>query len=154
MRERGATIVEAAVAVLVIFMLIFGMFEFGRFLIINATVTNASREAARYATTSGDGLGGVPRYADCDGMRAAAKELGVLGTPTDGQITLEYDEGPGDPVFLTCAGSTVTPGEIETGDRIVVTVAVPFNTAIPLFDQLLDNSMISVQTIRTISTGA
>ena len=134
-------------------LLLFGMVEFGRYIGMTSTVTNASREAARYAAGTGVGGAGGPRYADCDGMRDAAQQFGVIGKPTDGQITLEYDEGPGTSVFLTCSGSSVTPSDIETGDRIISTVTAPFQTIVPILDQFLAPTNITVQTIRTINKG-
>ena len=151
--DRGATLVEFAVAVPLLLLLIFGMFELGRFVTITSTVTNASREAARYGTATGSGTGSGPRYADCDGMRDAAQEFGVLGAPTDEQVTLAYDEGPGTSVFLSCAASSVDPSLLDSGDRIISTVAIPFQTNIPLIRDFLGPTTISVQTIRTINKG-
>ena len=151
--DRGASLVETAVAIPLVLLLIFGMFELGRFVTITSTVTNASREAARYGTTTGPGTGLGPRYADCDGMRDAAQEFGVLGAPTDGQITLAYDEGPGTSIFLNCADSSVDPSLIDSGDRIISTVAIPFQTNVPLIRDFLGPTTISVQTIRTVNKG-
>ena len=151
--DRGASLIEFAVVVPLLLLLLFGMFEFGRFVTMTSTVTNASREAARYGTATGPGTGPGPRYADCDGMRDAAQEFGVLGAPADGQITLVYDEGPGTTVFLTCSSGSVDPSLIDNGDRILSTVSIPFQTIIPLIGDFLGPTTISVQTIRTIHKG-
>ena len=139
-----------------ILLLIFGMFEFGRFIVMTSTVTNASREAARYATATGPGSGSAPRYADCDGMRAAAKAFGVLGEPTLAQITLEYDHGPVSPPvlpFLTCASGSINASDISTGDRIISTVTVPYQPIVPVIGSFLGATNISRTTIRTINKG-
>lgn len=151
--ERGAALIEAALVVPLLLLLLFGLVEFGRYVGMTSTVTNASREATRYASGTGPGSGADPRYADCDGMRAAAQEFGVIGQPNNGQITLEYDEGPGTPVFLICSGSAVAPSSIESGDRIIATVSVPYQPIAPLVGQFLGPSTITVQTIRTINKG-
>lgn len=151
--EKGASLVEAAFVVPIVLLLLFGMFEFGRFIVVTSTVTNASREAARYATTTGPGSGSGPRYADCAGMRDAAQEFGVLGEPTDGQITLQYDEGPATSVFLTCAGTSVDPGLLDTGDRVISTVSVPYQPIVPLISNFLGPTNISRTTTRTIFKG-
>ena len=153
MRDRGASLVETALVLPMILLLMFALVEFGRYITVTSTVTNASREAARHATATGPGSGPGPRYADCDGMRDAAQEFGVLGTPEDGQITLQYDNGPGTSVFLTCSGVSVDPSDITDGDRIIATVAVPFQVITPLINQFLAPTTISVQTIRTINKG-
>lgn len=151
--ERGAALIEAALVVPLLLLLLFGLVEFGRYVGMTSTVTNASREATRYASGTGPGSGTDPRYADCDGMRAAAQQFGVIGQPNNGQITLEYDEGPGTSVFLTCSGSSVAPSSIESGDRIIATVSVPYQPLAPLVSQFLGPSTITVQTIRTINKG-
>lgn len=153
MHERGATILETAMIIPLLLLLMFGLVEFGRYVTVNSTVTNASREAARYAATTGVGSGTGPRFADCDGMRTAAQQFGVIGGPSDGQITLEYDNGPATAVFLTCSGSSVDPSDVDTGDRIVVTVSVPFETVAPLIDVFIPPTTITAQTTRTINKG-
>ena len=151
--DKGATLVEAAMIIPLLLLLIFGLIELGRFVSVQATVSNASREAARYATTSGPGSGGGPRYADCDGMRDAAKQFGVLVEPTDGQISIQYDEGPSTTIFATCAGSSIDPSLLETGDRVVVVVTVPYATIVPYMDNFLKSTSVSVQTVRSINKG-
>jgi Flp pilus assembly protein TadG len=47
--EKGTAIVEAAVILLILFMLIFGVFEAGRFMNTQQVLTNAAREGARFA---------------------------------------------------------------------------------------------------------
>lgn len=152
-RERGVTLVEAALVIPMLLVLIFGLVEFGRYVTMTSTVTNASREAARYAAGTGAGTSPTPRYADCDGMRDAARQFAVLGKPSDGQILLQYDAGPGTSVFLTCDMSSVDPDDIQSGDRIISTVTVPFQPVVPLISTFLGPTDISVQTIRTINKG-
>lgn len=150
-RDRGAALVESAIVLPIVLLILFGMFEFGRFIVTASLVTNASREAARYATATGPGTTAGPRYADCDGMRDAAQEFSVFGVPTNGQVLLEYDEGPGTGVFQNCASGTIDPSLIDAGDRIVATVSVPFATIVPLIDGLLNPTTISITTTRTIN---
>ncbi len=152
--ERGASMVEAALAVPIILIVLFGLVDFGRYIATTTTVTNASREAARYAAGTGVGSGTVARYADCDGMRDAARQFGVIAEPTDGQITLQFDEGPGTSVFLTCSGSSVTESDVESGDRIRVTVDVPYQPVTPLIDDILGPQTISATTVRSINKGS
>jgi Flp pilus assembly protein TadG len=51
--RRGAAIVEFAVVAPVLFLLIFGMIEYGRMVMVQQVLTNASREAARQAVLDG-----------------------------------------------------------------------------------------------------
>jgi Flp pilus assembly protein TadG len=49
LRRRGATAVETAAVLMVAFMFIFAIFEYGRYLMISDLVNNAAREGARQA---------------------------------------------------------------------------------------------------------
>jgi Flp pilus assembly protein TadG len=51
-RRRGATVVETAVVLLIVFTFIFAIFEYGRFLMISDLVNNAVREGARQAVAT------------------------------------------------------------------------------------------------------
>ncbi|NLG50922.1 MAG: pilus assembly protein [Chloroflexi bacterium] len=46
--ERGATLVEYALVLLVFLTLVFGIMEFGRVIFLYSALTNAAREGARY----------------------------------------------------------------------------------------------------------
>ena len=48
-RQRGAALVEAAIALPICLVLILGLFEFGRVVMIRQLIDNAAREAARQA---------------------------------------------------------------------------------------------------------
>jgi Flp pilus assembly protein TadG len=52
--RRGATIVESALVLSVFLMLLFGMFEYCRFLLVLHVSNNAAREGARYAVVNID----------------------------------------------------------------------------------------------------
>jgi len=54
-RRHGATTVEMALVVPVVIMVLFGIFEYGRFLLVYQTLNNAAREGARYAVSRTDG---------------------------------------------------------------------------------------------------
>jgi Flp pilus assembly protein TadG len=52
-RRRGAAVVEFAVVAPVFFLLVFGMIEYGRMVMVQQILTNASREGARLAVLDG-----------------------------------------------------------------------------------------------------
>jgi hypothetical protein len=52
-RRRGAAVVEFAVIAPLFFMMVFGIIEFGRALMVQQILTNASREGARRAIVEG-----------------------------------------------------------------------------------------------------
>lgn len=58
--ERGVTIVEAAVIIMLLFTLLFACIEFGRAYNIAQTITSASREGARYSVAPMPGTNTLP----------------------------------------------------------------------------------------------
>ncbi len=53
-RRRGAVVVESALVLSVFLMLLFGMFEYCRFLLVLQVTNNAARSGARYAVVNTD----------------------------------------------------------------------------------------------------
>lgn len=52
--RRGVTVVESAAVLSVFLLLLFGMFEYCRFLLVLHVTNNAARDGARYAVVNGD----------------------------------------------------------------------------------------------------
>ena len=82
--KKGQAMVEFALVLPLLLLLLFGIIEFGRLMLIYASVSTASREAARW----GSAAGGTPgmdndRYMDCAGMMAAAARVGFFGVISD-----------------------------------------------------------------------
>ena len=97
----GAATVEFAVVVPVFFLLVFGMIEFGRMVMVQQVITNASREGARQAVL--------------DGATTTEVTNAVKSYLTSGSIT----------------GATITvspnpPSNAAFGDPVTVTVSIPF----------------------------
>jgi Flp pilus assembly protein TadG len=59
-KERGATIVEAAITMLLLLMFLDGILEFGRAYNVYHVMTNAAREGARYAVAPLPGTSALP----------------------------------------------------------------------------------------------
>jgi Flp pilus assembly protein TadG len=102
-RRRGASTLEFAVVAPVFFMLIFGMFEFGRMLMVQQVLTNGARSGSRVAVIDG----------------ATSSE--VVSTVE------EYLEGGS--IDESDVKITVTPSNLaqtDTGEAITVELSVPF----------------------------
>jgi Flp pilus assembly protein TadG len=99
--RRAAAAVEFAIVAPVFFLLVLGMIEYGRMVMVQQVLTNASREGARAAVLDG---------ADWPEVEAL-----VTSYLTSGSIS----------------GATVTkPSNFDTaefGDPMTITVSVPFN---------------------------
>ena len=58
-RRRGQTLVEAALVLPILLLFFFGIFEFGRILMVKQVISNAAREAARAAAINLDDTGAI-----------------------------------------------------------------------------------------------
>lgn len=102
--RRGAAAVEFAIVAPIFFLMVFGMIEFGRVVMVQQIITNASREGARLAVLDSQ-------------------------TPTAGQVTTgvtSYLANAG----ISGATVTINPAEPTTagyGAPVTVTVEVPFS---------------------------
>lgn len=81
--RRGASAVEFAMVAPVFFLLIFGMVEYGRMVMVQQVITNASREGARRAVLDGSTTAGVQSavtsYLESGGIKNA--EITVTPDP-------------------------------------------------------------------------
>jgi Flp pilus assembly protein TadG len=102
-RRRGAAVVELAVTTPVLFLMVFGMIDVGRAVMVQNLLTNAARDGARSAVL--------------DGATAAEIETRV----TD-YLSASSVNG---------ASATVSPSPLsaaDLGDPVSVTVSVPFDS--------------------------
>jgi Flp pilus assembly protein TadG len=120
--ENAQTMVEFALVFPIVLLLTYGIIEFGRMVFTYAAITSSAREGARYGAAAGVGDNGKVQYADCQGIRDAARSTAFLITnPT---IGISYDKGPGVPLPYSC--DTLNPNNIVLGDRIIVTVSTTY----------------------------
>lgn len=112
--RTGAAAVEFAVVAPIFLLLIFGMIDFGRAMMMSQVVQNASREGARLASTDGSTEQGVTDLV----KDYLTNSLGV--TSSEVTVNITVTAGPGNP---TPTGlSNCTPG-----DQCTVQVLVPYN---------------------------
>lgn len=103
-RRRGASAVEFAIVAPLFFLLIFGMFEFGRMIMVQQLMTNAARSGSRVAVIDG------------------ATSSGVISTVKD---YLEGGSVDADSLTVTVDPSNLA--STDTGDAITVQVSVPYD---------------------------
>jgi hypothetical protein len=102
--RRAAAAVEFAVVAPVFFLLIFGMIEYGRMVMVQQVITNASREGARLAVLDG---------ATYDEIEAQVEEyLTSASIDTTNAVVEVLPDPPTDAAF---------------GEPITVTVSIPFS---------------------------
>lgn len=157
-RSRGQAMVEFALVAPLLFLMVFGSFEFARFIFFYELLNNATREGARYAIVHGsrsDCPSGPPPPGEtnpCDpagnNVKAAVRDA-VLDLADTGDIFV-YD-----PVW-TSRGSLAqpSPGDPSTGHSArgeSVSVFVEFSYE-PILKQILDVPVVPSITIRAEST--
>ena len=105
--RRGAAVVEFALVVPVFILLVFGMVEFGRAVMVQQVLVNASREGARQAVLDGSTVEEVESRID-----------GYLSASTIDGASIEYEVN----------GAIVgNPGVAQFGDAVTVRISVPFD---------------------------
>ena len=108
--QRAQGIVEFALAAPIFFLIILGIFEFGRLFITYSSIYSAAREGARYGAAADNLCTG--------GVESQSKRAGLVAGAIN--ITTNYDRGVGTAVFSNCT-------QAKLGDRIIVTASVPFD---------------------------
>ncbi|MCC6126581.1 MAG: pilus assembly protein [Pirellulales bacterium] len=129
-KRRGAAAVEFAIIAPLFFLLVFGMIEFGRMVMVQQILTNASREGARKAVLDGSTTTDVVNT--------------VLTNLSDAKIT------------ASTSNVTINPANPATanyGDPITVTVTIPFSQVSWLPAPMLLSFLPSGQTDITLTAA-
>ncbi len=126
-RQRGQTLIEFVIILPALLLVLYGIIEFGRLLYTYSAVVTASREAARYGTATGPGMGNVQQYLDVPGMTAAARRS---APSIDMTLTVQYDKGAGTTRQNTY--NALLPLASGERPRVVVTVSATFTPLVPL----------------------
>ena len=149
--QDGATLVEAAVALPVVLVLLFGMIDGARYIAAQNTVNSASHEGARYGAAVGVGPSGNHRFVECDAIRAAALSVTGFSDIDASDITVEYDGGPGTAVFATCPiGGSLDATTVRERDRVIVTVKRSFTPISPLIGDIFGSRKITSESHRSV----
>lgn len=145
---------EFGLALPILLLVIFGLLEVGRAVFMYAAVTNASREAVRYATAYGVNESAVLHYQNCAEIRNRAREVAFLMNLADEDIVIAYDTGtsivdldgipnsgdethappPSTPDlgFCDAADGVDEAINLSCGDRVLVTVTTNYSPIVPL----------------------
>jgi Flp pilus assembly protein TadG len=125
-QERGAAAVEFALIAPLLFMLIFGIFEFGRVWSQKNVYIGAAREGARYAAVN------------CGDTVSNGQAACTTATPWDEVKQRITDAAVGYPVSFTNfsvtpdAGCTQAGGEIKVGWTQNMQISIPFGPTVNL----------------------
>lgn len=113
--RRGASVVEMAIVLPVFMMVVMGIIEFGRGMMVGQLVTNAARYGARLAAVDGSSNASVQQ--DIEDFLVEA--VGIA--PADATITITVTAAPGNPDPL----NDLTKAQPK--DLVKVSVKVPYD---------------------------
>lgn len=113
--RRGAAVVEMAMVLPIFVMIVLGIVEFGRAMMVGQMVTNAAREATRLAIVDGSSNTSVSTWV----TTFLNESLGVNASDVTVAITVDPAPGNEDPLDLIESA--------QTRDLVTIQVEVPFD---------------------------
>jgi hypothetical protein len=142
-RRSGQALAEFALVLPVLLVLLLGVFDFGRAIIVNTGLTNAAREGARLAIVN----------QDIAMIRQRALEQSVMTAPT---ITVQFFIPPAVPSAtpsVTC-GSFTSGGVVvdppSEGCLAVVEITAQFRAITPLIGDLIGPISLAARSTATV----
>lgn len=101
--RRGQALVELALALSFLLLVLVGLADYGRALIIQVAMTNAAREGAFYAAANPDDLNGTRTR-----VKQEASNAGMTLSDSDITVQLPQNRQAGQPVTVTVQTSVPT----------------------------------------------
>jgi uncharacterized protein (UPF0333 family) len=164
--KKGQAATEFALIAPVFFLLILGMFDFGRMFQAYLTFSHASKEAVRYASLNaqdGSGIRSIAINQIANGSYTINPQNVVINyrDPSSNKIIATCPPGCGPPPLaaIVLYGTTGQPScpspridcNIQPGDTVEVTVSLPFYANTLLIQNLLPkNFAVNSTTVTTI----
>jgi Flp pilus assembly protein TadG len=137
--EEGSSLVEFALSAFMLVMVLLGVVEMGRMILVYTTIANAARTGARYAivhggerTASGvDGPSGAGSVTQVQTVVQNFASAGLISLPANA-ITVSYPQ----------AGTTTVPGSCgvagnAAGCTVTVAVSYAFNPLLGYYNSML-----------------
>ena len=131
--ERGSTLIEFGLVIIVLLMFIFGIIDMGRFLFAYHWVANTAREATRFAIVRGANCSssqGNGIYGECPAQITQFVQDSAAANSIPQQnliITPVYNPNPTRACLQSSDGTFDTPGCV-----VEVTITYPFKFIFPL----------------------
>jgi Flp pilus assembly protein TadG len=122
-RRRGATVVESALVLSVFLLLLFGIFEYCRFLFVLHVTNNAAREGARYASVNATAPTSQSATLQTAIIAYTTQMMSGVQNQISGYQVAVYAVDP--------TGLTLTPPVIRAASANPPTYPNPFNSSDP-----------------------
>jgi Flp pilus assembly protein TadG len=124
-RRTGAHVVELAVVAPIFFLFLFGILEYGRFVMTLQIVTNAAREGARYAVVTTNDANANPTQDVQNWVNVYMAAQGVqLTSPTGGSF-----DPLSNVMVYTCNPTNVQPVYANGSGALICNACVPIDTS-------------------------
>lgn len=140
-RDEGETLVEMAISTAIVMMLLFGVFDFSAYFYTYHFVSDAAREATRYAIVRGNMCKTqTPNQTNCaatgDQIQAYVDGLGYPGIdPSRMSVTSTWNTGAlqtnGHSTWTSCGTSDTCK---SPGNQVQVTVVYTFPLSVPFLN--------------------
>lgn len=122
-RRSAAAVVELAVVLPILMMLILGIIEFGRLLMVAQLVTNTSREGARYAVQSDHTVSDIKQY-NLDYLSAAGISPSAVAV---NEVAVQVAASGSTPATWTALPDAANVNAVTQGTPVRVRVNVNFS---------------------------
>ncbi len=148
-RRRGVTVVEMAFVLSIALLFLFGILEYGRYLMVLQTTNNAAREGVRYAVVhTGDGT------TQAQVIGVVTSSMAGVNTQIQGYTVNVFTADPTG-IYNSSTGTAIYPPTIQQlsgsswnsaafGSPIVVQITGTYQTILPSFLHLNSNLSINV----------
>ena len=134
-RARGQALVEFALILPIFILLLLGIFDFGRAIYGNNTISNAAREAVR--------VGIVDQNVTAIKARAVKHAVALGIVASDVTVRFLQSDYTGDGVTNDCAPGPPLPLGPRLGCVVEVTVTYHYNAATPVIGNLVGTLTLS-----------
>ena len=131
--DRGSTMVEFSLISLMFIIVLLGIIEMGRMVLVYTTVANAARAGARYAIVHGKDQSGTAETTSgpsgptcpCAGVNTVVQNFASAGLLTTSNLT----------ITVTYPGGNNKPGSL-----VKVAVSYPYDPLVTYFNSLLNTT--------------
>ena len=144
--QEGSSIVEFSLCAVLLVMVLLGVVEMGRMILVYTTISNAARAGARYAIVHGGDRGGTGATGSSGSGNVTQVQTVVQNFASAGSVNLPVGDITVSYPQASSTGPCTTAGNLA-GCTVKVAIAYPFTPLLGYY-----NSMLSM-TLNSTSEG-
>jgi Flp pilus assembly protein TadG len=140
-RRRGAALVEAALVLPIVLMFVFGILEYGRYVMMLQILTNAAREGARYAMIHPQPVTvGGTTYGNATSDVTTIINKALAGQSLQGQTVSIYASD-------SLGNNIGNWSDAETGESVCVSITGTYKAIIPTFLRMPSSISVTAKSV-------